>query len=86
MSAHPDAVAQVRAGKQQTFGFLVGQIMKQSGGKANPKVVNQLLRREIRTGLNTLSPFFYRLSAVSQSAILAATFFMRPPAPTTPAA
>jgi len=47
MSAHPDAVAQVRAGKQQTFGFLVGQIMKQSGGKANPKVVNQLLRREI---------------------------------------
>jgi aspartyl-tRNA(Asn)/glutamyl-tRNA(Gln) amidotransferase subunit B len=47
MSAHGEAVEQVRAGKQQTFGFLVGQVMKQSGGKANPKVVNQILRREI---------------------------------------
>ena len=47
MAAHGDAVAQVRAGKQQTFGFLVGQIMKQSGGKANPKMVSQLLKREI---------------------------------------
>ena len=44
------AVEQVRAGKPQTFGFLVGQVMKQSGGKANPKVVNQLLRREIEKG------------------------------------
>jgi aspartyl-tRNA(Asn)/glutamyl-tRNA(Gln) amidotransferase subunit B len=50
MRANADAVAQVRAGKQQTFGFLVGQVMKQSGGKANPKVVNQLLRREIERG------------------------------------
>jgi aspartyl-tRNA(Asn)/glutamyl-tRNA(Gln) amidotransferase subunit B len=50
MGAHADAVEQVRAGKQQTFGFLVGQVMKQSGGKANPKVVNQLLRREIGIG------------------------------------
>ena len=40
-----DAVAQYRAGKMQTFGFLVGQVMKDSGGKANPKVANQLLRR-----------------------------------------
>jgi aspartyl-tRNA(Asn)/glutamyl-tRNA(Gln) amidotransferase subunit B len=47
MAANADAVAQVRAGKQQTFGFLVGQVMKQSGGKANPKVVTQLLKREI---------------------------------------
>ena len=49
MAANGDAVAQVRAGKQQTFGFLVGQIMKQSGGKANPKVVTQLLKKEIET-------------------------------------
>jgi aspartyl-tRNA(Asn)/glutamyl-tRNA(Gln) amidotransferase subunit B len=47
MSAHPEAVTQIRAGKQQTFGFLVGQVMKQSGGKANPKVVTQILHREI---------------------------------------
>jgi aspartyl-tRNA(Asn)/glutamyl-tRNA(Gln) amidotransferase subunit B len=47
MAAHGDAVAQYRAGKNATFGFLVGQIMKGSGGKANPKLANQLLRREL---------------------------------------
>jgi aspartyl-tRNA(Asn)/glutamyl-tRNA(Gln) amidotransferase subunit B len=47
IAGHGDAVAQVRAGKQQTFGFLVGQVMKQSGGKANPKIVTQLLKKEI---------------------------------------
>jgi aspartyl-tRNA(Asn)/glutamyl-tRNA(Gln) amidotransferase subunit B len=38
-------VAQYRAGKQQTFGFLVGQVMKAMKGKANPAVVNDLLKR-----------------------------------------
>jgi aspartyl-tRNA(Asn)/glutamyl-tRNA(Gln) amidotransferase subunit B len=47
MAANADAVAQVRAGKQQTFGFLVGQVMKHRAGKANPKMVTQLLKREI---------------------------------------
>jgi aspartyl-tRNA(Asn)/glutamyl-tRNA(Gln) amidotransferase subunit B len=47
VAAHADAVAQYRAGKTQTFGFLVGQVMKGSGGKANPKLANQLLRREL---------------------------------------
>ena len=47
IAAHPDAIAQVRAGKNNAFGFLVGQVMKQSGGKANPKVANQLLKREL---------------------------------------
>ena len=42
-----DAVAQYRAGKMQTFGFLVGQVMKGSKGKANPKLVNDLLKREL---------------------------------------
>jgi aspartyl-tRNA(Asn)/glutamyl-tRNA(Gln) amidotransferase subunit B len=41
---HPDAVAQYRGGKTTTFGFLVGQVMKAAGGKANPKRVNELLR------------------------------------------
>ena len=40
-------MAQYRAGKQQTFGFLVGQVMKGSGGKANPKLANELLKREL---------------------------------------
>jgi aspartyl-tRNA(Asn)/glutamyl-tRNA(Gln) amidotransferase subunit B len=42
-----DAVMQYRAGKNQTFGFLVGQVMKGSKGKANPKIANDLLKREL---------------------------------------
>jgi aspartyl-tRNA(Asn)/glutamyl-tRNA(Gln) amidotransferase subunit B len=42
-----DAAAQYRAGQQKTFGFLVGQVMKGSGGKANPKLANDLLKREL---------------------------------------
>ncbi len=44
-----DAAAQYRAGQQKTFGFLVGQVMKGSGGKANPKLANELLRRELQS-------------------------------------
>jgi aspartyl-tRNA(Asn)/glutamyl-tRNA(Gln) amidotransferase subunit B len=47
LTRHPDAVAQFRAGKQATFGFLVGQAMKASGGKANPKVVSEALRKAL---------------------------------------
>ena len=42
-----EAVMQYRAGKNQTFGFLVGQVMKGSKGKANPKIANDLLKREL---------------------------------------
>jgi aspartyl-tRNA(Asn)/glutamyl-tRNA(Gln) amidotransferase subunit B len=44
---HPDAVRQYRTGRSATFGFLVGQVMKAAGGKANPKRVNELLRRAL---------------------------------------
>jgi aspartyl-tRNA(Asn)/glutamyl-tRNA(Gln) amidotransferase subunit B len=47
LARNADAVAQYRAGQQKTFGFLVGQVMKGSRGKANPKLVNDLLRREL---------------------------------------
>jgi aspartyl-tRNA(Asn)/glutamyl-tRNA(Gln) amidotransferase subunit B len=47
IARHSDAVAQYRAGKNATFGFLVGQVMKGSRGKANPKLANQLLKREL---------------------------------------
>jgi aspartyl-tRNA(Asn)/glutamyl-tRNA(Gln) amidotransferase subunit B len=47
LAKNADAVAQYRAGKMQTFGFLVGQVMKASGGKANPKLANELLKREL---------------------------------------
>ena len=49
IAANQDAVAQIRNGKTGTFGFLVGQVMKATGGKANPKLVNELLRRELGT-------------------------------------
>ena len=42
-----ETVAQYRGGRVQTFGFLVGQVMKASGGKANPKLVKALLEREL---------------------------------------
>jgi aspartyl-tRNA(Asn)/glutamyl-tRNA(Gln) amidotransferase subunit B len=47
VAKHPDAVAQVRAGKTNTVGFLVGQVMKAAGGKANAKRVNELIRRAL---------------------------------------
>jgi aspartyl-tRNA(Asn)/glutamyl-tRNA(Gln) amidotransferase subunit B len=47
VATHTDAVTQYRAGKHQTFGFLVGQVMKGSRGKANPKLASDLLRREL---------------------------------------
>jgi aspartyl-tRNA(Asn)/glutamyl-tRNA(Gln) amidotransferase subunit B len=47
IDGNQDAVAQIRGGKTGTFGFLVGQVMKSTGGKANPKLVNDLLRREL---------------------------------------
>ena len=40
-------VEQYKAGNQKVFGFFVGQVMKQSGGKANPKQVNDLLRNKL---------------------------------------
>jgi aspartyl-tRNA(Asn)/glutamyl-tRNA(Gln) amidotransferase subunit B len=47
VASQPGAVAQVRAGRTNTFGFLFGQVMQASGGKASPRLVNALLRREI---------------------------------------
>ena len=49
IAKNADAAAQYRAGQQKTFGFLVGQVMKGSGGKANPKLANELLRRELQS-------------------------------------
>ena len=49
MQGHADAVAQYRSGKRQTFGFLVGQVMKASGGKANPKLASDLLKRALES-------------------------------------
>jgi aspartyl-tRNA(Asn)/glutamyl-tRNA(Gln) amidotransferase subunit B len=47
LAAHPAAVGDFRAGKRAVFGYLVGQVMKVSGGKADPKVVSELLARKL---------------------------------------
>ena len=41
---NPDKVANYRGGKTKLMGWFVGQVMKASGGKANPKAVNEALR------------------------------------------
>jgi aspartyl-tRNA(Asn)/glutamyl-tRNA(Gln) amidotransferase subunit B len=45
MAANPGQLADYRAGKEKLFGFFVGQVMKATGGKANPAQVNELLKR-----------------------------------------
>ena len=50
IAANPKPVSQYRAGKSQTFGFLVGQVMKASKGKADPEKVAEELRRALGTG------------------------------------
>ncbi|MGC8847064.1 MAG: hypothetical protein ACP5QY_14585, partial [Candidatus Hydrogenedens sp.] len=40
-------VEQYRNGKEKLFGFFVGQIMRETEGKANPKMVNDILKEEL---------------------------------------
>jgi aspartyl-tRNA(Asn)/glutamyl-tRNA(Gln) amidotransferase subunit B len=47
LSANPQQVASYREGKETLFGFFVGQVMKASRGKANPKVVNERLKAKL---------------------------------------
>jgi len=48
LAANPDQVATYRGGKEGVLGFLVGQVMKETQGKADPKVVNRLLREKLQ--------------------------------------
>jgi aspartyl-tRNA(Asn)/glutamyl-tRNA(Gln) amidotransferase subunit B len=47
IAKNPAQLGQYRSGKEAVFGFLVGQVMKASGGKANPTKVNELLKRKL---------------------------------------
>jgi aspartyl-tRNA(Asn)/glutamyl-tRNA(Gln) amidotransferase subunit B len=47
MARNPGQLAEYRAGKDKLFGFFVGQVMKATGGKANPGQLNELLRRKL---------------------------------------
>jgi aspartyl-tRNA(Asn)/glutamyl-tRNA(Gln) amidotransferase subunit B len=48
LAAYPKELAGYRQGKDKLFGFFVGQVMKQSGGKANPGKVNELLKKKLQ--------------------------------------
>jgi aspartyl-tRNA(Asn)/glutamyl-tRNA(Gln) amidotransferase subunit B len=47
MAANPKQLADYRGGKDKLFGFFVGQAMKVSGGKANPALLNELLKKKL---------------------------------------
>jgi aspartyl-tRNA(Asn)/glutamyl-tRNA(Gln) amidotransferase subunit B len=48
LAAHPDQVETYLGGKEGVLGFFVGQVMRETQGKADPKVVNQLVREKLR--------------------------------------
>jgi aspartyl-tRNA(Asn)/glutamyl-tRNA(Gln) amidotransferase subunit B len=48
MAASPNQLSKYRSGKEALFGFFVGQVMKASKGKANPKVVNERLKEKLK--------------------------------------
>jgi len=50
IAANPEQVETYRGGKEGVLGFLVGQVMRETQGKADPKVVNQLLREKLQRG------------------------------------
>jgi aspartyl-tRNA(Asn)/glutamyl-tRNA(Gln) amidotransferase subunit B len=47
IDAHPEQAADYRGGKEGLLGFFVGQVMKETHGKANPRVVNELVRERL---------------------------------------
>jgi aspartyl-tRNA(Asn)/glutamyl-tRNA(Gln) amidotransferase subunit B len=47
LNAQADKVADYRSGNEKIFGFLMGQIMKATKGKANPQMVNDLLKKKL---------------------------------------
>ena len=48
LAAHSQQVSEYRSGNEKVLGFLVGQIMKATHGKANPQMVNEILNRKLQ--------------------------------------
>ena len=48
LTKNKDKVDQYKSGKEKLFGFFVGQVMKQSGGKANPQLTNEILKKLLK--------------------------------------
>ncbi len=49
IAASPDQASQVKDGNEKTIGWFVGQVMQATGGKANPKMVNEILRKKLES-------------------------------------
>ena len=47
LDSNPQSVSDYRSGKEKAFGFLVGQAMKETRGKANPQLINKILKEEL---------------------------------------
>jgi len=47
LQKNPGQLAEYRSGKDKLFGFFVGQVMKATGGKANPAQLNELLKKKL---------------------------------------
>jgi aspartyl-tRNA(Asn)/glutamyl-tRNA(Gln) amidotransferase subunit B len=50
LSYHPAAVRDIRRGQGRAIGFLIGQVLQASGGRANPRVVRELLHQRLSSG------------------------------------
>jgi aspartyl-tRNA(Asn)/glutamyl-tRNA(Gln) amidotransferase subunit B len=48
LAANPDQLAQFRAGKDKLKGFFVGAVLRESGGRANPALANEILMRKLK--------------------------------------
>ena len=48
IAKNPDNIAKYKAGNTKLFGFFVGQVLTATGGKANPKVVNELVIEKLK--------------------------------------
>jgi len=48
INENPDKVKEYKSGKEKLFSFFVGQVMKVSGGKANPQLVNEILKKKLK--------------------------------------
>jgi Asp-tRNA(Asn)/Glu-tRNA(Gln) amidotransferase B subunit len=47
LASNPDAIERFRSGEEKVLGFLVGLVMRATAGKADPKLVNQMLREKL---------------------------------------
>ena len=47
VAANPEQVAAYKGGRDKLFGFFVGQIMKETKGRANPQMLNEILKKEL---------------------------------------